>query len=118
MFEKKKTMLIGLFGGFLNGLFGSGGGTIVVLAMEKFLKIKTVKAHATAIAIILPLSIVSIVMYLRGGEVDIPVLLAVSAGGVVGGVVGSKLLKKLSSNVVHKIFGMAMVVAALRMIFG
>ena len=50
---------IGLVSGILNGLFGSGGGCIVVPAMEKFLKMDEKKSHATAIAVILVMSAVS-----------------------------------------------------------
>ena len=57
MTEKWKKAAIGLVTGFANGLFGSGGGTIVVPAMERFLKVEEHKAHATAIAVILPLSL-------------------------------------------------------------
>ena len=48
--------LIGIVTGAANGLFGAGGGTILVPALEKFLKIEAHKAHATALAAIFPLS--------------------------------------------------------------
>ena len=51
--KKGKAILIGAVTGFANGLFGSGGGTIVVPCMERFLNVEEHKAHATAIAIIL-----------------------------------------------------------------
>ena len=50
MGEKGKIRLTGLVTGFVNGLFGSGGGTLVVPAMERFLCVETHKAHATAIS--------------------------------------------------------------------
>ena len=55
--EKFKIAVLGLVTGFANGLFGSGGGTLVVPGMQKFLKVEQHKAHATAIAIILPLTV-------------------------------------------------------------
>jgi uncharacterized membrane protein YfcA len=106
-----------LTAGFLNGLFGSGGGTIIVPSMEKFLKIETHKAHATAIAIILPLSIASAVMYAQGEMPDLPTIIAVSVGGIAGGFIGAKILCKLSSSLLHKVFGVCMVAAGLRLIF-
>ena len=110
-----KASTIGVLTGFANGLFGSGGGTIVVPAMERFLGVKTHKAHATAVAIILPLSILSAFLYAKGG-LDIKTVLLVSAGGVVGGFIGAKLLSKFSSKWLHKIFGLFMIAAAVRMI--
>ncbi len=109
-------MLLGLFTGIINGLFGAGGGTLLVPAMEKFLKVETHKAHATALAVILPLTLVSIVVYQGANKVDWLTVLYVSIGGVVGGYIGAKLLNKCSSGLLHKLFGAAMVIAAVRMI--
>lgn len=102
--------------GFLNGFFGSGGGTVAVPAMERFLKIAPHKAHATAIAIILPLCIVSAFVYFGGLQVDYLTVIIISLGGMAGGYIGAKLLCKVSANWLHKIFGFFMVAAALRMI--
>lgn len=108
---------VGLVTGVANGLFGAGGGTIVVPALEKFLKVETHKAHATAIAIILPLSVLSALIYLRGVQMDWKMALYVSAGGVAGGYTGALLLSKISAKWLHKIFGLFIIAAAVRMIF-
>lgn len=115
--ENKKGIIIGIITGFANGLFGSGGGTIVVPCMERFMKIEEHKAHATAIAIILPLSILSAFIYLRNVEIMWSTALLVSAGGIAGGYTGAKLLNKISGKWLHKIFGAFMIAAAVRMIF-
>lgn len=114
--NKFKEFLIGFITGFANGLFGAGGGTVVVPAMEKFLDIETHKAHATAIAIILPLSILSTFIYGRSIEIDWKIVIFVSIGGVIGGYIGAKCLAKISSHWLHKIFGLFMIIAAVRMI--
>ncbi len=117
MKQSFKTTIIGLITGFANGLFGSGGGSVVVPAMEKYLDIKTHRAHASAIAVILPLCAVSMIFYLTKAKIDPMTVICVSAGGMSGGFIGAKLLKKLSSSWIHKIFGFCMIAAALRMIF-
>ncbi len=118
MTQKWKKWLIGIVTGFANGLFGSGGGTIVVPAMERFLQVEEHKAHATAIAIILSLSILSLAIYLwnTGLEQVWQIALWASAGGLAGGVVGAKLLSKVSGIWLHRIFGAFMLAAAVRMI--
>lgn len=108
--------VIGVFTGFLNGLFGSGGGTVVVPCLERFLDVEEHKAHASAIAIILPLSILSAFMYTRNTKLEWFSILTISAGGMVGGYIGAKLLTKISAKWLHKIFGAFMIVAAVRMI--
>ena len=102
MTKKCKRTAIGLVTGFANGLFGSGGGTIVVPAMERFLGEEEHKAHATAIAVILPLSLLSLGVY--------------PTGGLVGGFVGAKLLQRVSGVWLHRIFGAFMLAAAVRLI--
>lgn len=111
-----KSLTIGIVTGFLNGFFGSGGGTIAVPAMEKFLGVTAHKAHATAIAIILPLSVVSAFVYVNSSQLDYLTVIVISVGGMIGGFIGAKLLCKVSANWLHKIFGFFMVAAALRMI--
>jgi len=118
MREKWKKLTIGIITGFANGLFGSGGGTIVVPAMERFLGVEEHKAHATAISVILPLSVLSLLIYLWKtglGEVW-EIALWASAGGLAGGVVGAKLLRRVSGIWLHRIFGGFMIAAAVRLI--
>lgn len=113
---KVRNALIGLLTGILNGLFGSGGGTVAVPAMEKFLGVEDKKAHATAIAVILPLSVVSLFIYLGKLDIEWKMVLAVSSGGVAGGYVGARLLQKISNRWLHVVFGGFMLMAAARMI--
>lgn len=112
-----KSGIIGLVGGFLNGLFGAGGGTILVPSMEKFLGLEEHKAHATAISIILPLSVISLVVYWYKGELIWQSALMASIGGVLGGAIGAKFLSKISGKWLRCIFGVFMVIAGGRMFF-
>jgi len=115
--EKYTKAITGLITGAANGLFGAGGGTLLVPAMEKFLRIETHKAHATAIAAILPISLLSVFFYLRSGDTPWAVILWISAGGAAGGFIGAKLLNRFTSPWLHKLFGACMAAAAIRMIF-
>lgn len=107
----------GSISGFLNGLFGSGGGTVIVPFLEIFLKLDPKKSHATAILIIFVYTLVSLFFYGFSGQLDFSLALKVSSGGVIGGLLGAKLLNKLSFNTIHKIFGAFMIIAAARMVF-
>ena len=101
-----------MIAGFFNGLFGSGGGSILVPSLERFLKMEEHKAHSTTIAIILPLSIVSIFIYFNGIDIDIKQVIVVSLGGILGGFIGAKYLKKIPAKWLHKIFGIFMLLGA------
>lgn len=112
-----KYILIGIAAGVANGLFGSGGGTIAVPAMVFLLDEDEHKAHATALLIILPLTLVSTYFYLSQNYVNWNITWKAMAGGVVGGAIGAFLLNKCPSKILRKIFGIFMILAAIRMIF-
>jgi len=112
------TALTGIVTGFVNGLFGSGGGILLVPALQKFFKFEQHKSHATALAIILPVSVLSSFIYVKGGSVDWRAVLLVTLGGVPGGYVGAMLLNKVPTKWLHKIFGAFIVAAAIRMVMG
>ncbi|MCL2170736.1 MAG: TSUP family transporter [Defluviitaleaceae bacterium] len=110
--------LIGAICGLFNGLLGAGGGAVAVVALERGLKIPDRRAHATAIGIMLPLSVISAIIYLMRGE-DIPIwpLVWITAGGAFGGLIGARILGKISIPWLNRIFGGIMLVAAFRMVF-
>ncbi|MBR6400402.1 MAG: sulfite exporter TauE/SafE family protein [Firmicutes bacterium] len=115
MTKKRCAAVIGLAAGICNGLFGSGGGTIAVPCMEKFMSARAHKAHATAVALILPLSLISGIIYLYGG-IPLREIVLACAGGAAGGYIGARLLKKIKVPTLHKIFGVFMLVGGIRMI--
>lgn len=112
-----KLILLGCITGLVNGLFGSGGGTILVPGMFFLLGISEHKAHATAISVILPLALVSSFIYIKHGIIVWDVTLKIVTGGAIGGYIGAKLLPKIPEAMLRKIFAVFMIVAALRMVF-
>lgn len=111
-----KHILIGLICGFLNGLFGAGGGSVVVPAMEKFLHVDAKKSHATAIGIILLMSLISSFMYIKRGFFDLRLWMLVTVGGVVGGLIGANALSKIPKRWLKLIFGSVIVITAVKMV--
>ena len=111
-----KLIGIGFITGIINGLFGSGGGTIVVPALVFLVGIEDFKAHATAISIILPLSIISTIIYLKSNVIKLDISLMVTLGGLIGSFIGAKFLKKIPNIILRKIFGIVIIITALRMI--
>lgn len=112
-----KVGIIGLIAGLCNGLFGSGGGIIVVPAMIHLLGVEEHESHATAIAVILPLSLVSIVVYFGNNYFDWDIVWRVCASGIIGASIGAWLLPRISVKILGKIFAIFMIAAGLRMIF-
>jgi len=111
-----KYAIIGFITGAANGLFGSGGGTIAVPAMILLLRAEEHKAHATAISIILPLTLISAFFYVTNNYADWWLTIKVTLGGIVGGYIGAKLLEICPANLLRKLFAAFMIIAAFRMI--
>lgn len=116
---KNKWILIifSALSGFVNGFLGGGGGVIVVALLLSVVKLNQKYAQATALLVILPLTIVSAVVYLIKGAVDWQPTLWVTLGVVAGGVLGALLLSKLKSNVAKIIFAVVLVAGGIKMLF-
>lgn len=113
-----KVGLLGIISGFLNGLFGSGGGVAVVPLLQN-LKIEPIKAHATSVAIILPLTIFSAVSYyISGVKVNIYELMILIPFGLVGAFIGAKILSKINNKLIQRIFAVLIIISGFRMIIG
>lgn len=110
-------ILTGLFAGLINGLFGGGGGMVVVPSLRYMLKYDAANAHATAIAIILPVSVLSGAFYTAFGNFEWSPVLFTALGAIVGGVIGAVLLKKLSSVPITVTFSVVMAAAGVKMLF-
>lgn len=110
-------VLTGAVAGIVNGIFGGGGGMLVVPLLIYVLKYPVQKAHATAILIILPLSLLSGIIYASYVNVSVYTLLCVGAGVILGGTVGALVLSKLSSKWLIVIFSVLMALAGGKMLF-
>ena len=120
MQKAKKNFLLSLAGwgeGAENGASGGGGGMIVVPLLTGVGKKPPLVAHATAILIILPVSLVSSVVYLVNGLFDTELFLAVGLGVMLGGFLGARLLGKVSPAAATLAFAAVMLAAGLKMIF-
>ena len=112
-----KNSLIGMITGFINGTFGSGGGTLRVPALKNILKVEEHKSHATALGIIVFLTTSSSALYIINGTYDLKLTFKVAIGSVIGGIIGAKLLNRCSGKFLRIFFGSVMIIAALRMVF-
>ena len=111
------AMLAGGFIGIVNGIFGAGGGMLAVPALSYILGFDERHSHATAIAVILPLCLVSTIVYALRSSFDFGVVIPTVIGVIVGGVLGALLLKKLSNDIISFLFYGLMLFCGLKMLF-
>ena len=110
-------ILIGFFAGIVSGLFASGGGMILVPAFIYLLKMKDVESRATSVICILPMVVTSGIFYYRNNYIDWKIGSLCAIGGVVGGIVGAKLLNKLPAKYLKIAFTVFLIYASYKMIW-
>ena len=110
-------ILIGFFAGIISGLFASGGGMILVPAFMYLLKMQDVESRATSVICILPMVVTSGIFYYTGNYIDWEIGMFCAIGGVIGGIVGAKLLNKLPEKYLKIAFTIFLIYASYKMIF-
>ena len=111
-----KIAIIGILAGIINGLFGSGSGMVILPALLSN-KQDEVTARGTTIMSILFLSIISSIFYLKNSNnsIDLNAIWYVVAGGIIGGTLGSKLIKKVPVKYLQILSGVFMVYTGITM---
>ncbi len=115
--NKITLLLCSAFAGLANGFLGGGGGVIVVTLLLTVLKLPQKKAQATALLVILPLTAVSLVVYLLNKSVQWDILLYSTLGVFLGGIVGALLLNKLKGNTAKILFAVLLIAGGVKMLF-
>ena len=113
--NKGITVVAGGAAGVINGLFGAGGGMVAV-PLLKFLGLENHQAHATAISVTLPLSLVSGWLYLNAGTFTLKEAYPYLLPGLLGAVMGSFLLKRISTRLLQRLFAALVLYAGMRLL--
>lgn len=111
-----KKLSLGIIAGFISGLFAAGGGMIVVPAFVHIFKLDEAEARATSVFAILPMVITSGLFYYNNNYVNWTLGIKCALGGIIGGFIGSKLLRKLSDKVLKIIFIIFLIYVSIKMI--
>ena len=99
-----KCALIGAIAGVVNGIFGAGGGMILVPLLSKWAGLDYKSALATSVAVILPISIASVLVYIFGHGFEFAAAIPYAIGGLIGGFVGGRIFKKIPASLMRRIF--------------
>ncbi|HVF18788.1 MAG TPA: sulfite exporter TauE/SafE family protein [Mycobacteriales bacterium] len=108
---------IGLFAGVLSGIFGIGGGVVMVPAMVLLLGYGQKTATGTSLgALILPVAALAVFAYHRAGYVEIRTSLLLAAGIFAGSLVGAKIALGTSDQLLRRLFAVLLVAMAIRLV--
>lgn len=113
-------IIIGLAAGILSGLIGVGGGIIMVPLFVLFLGLSQHNAQGMSLAVMLPpVTFLAVYNYHKsgGGSIDWKVTLIVSVLFIIGGFLGSKIALQIDQRMLKKVFGVMMLIVAVKLIF-
>jgi uncharacterized membrane protein YfcA len=113
--QRMLAVTVGLAAGFLSGLFGVGGGILIVPGLVLVTKMDQRLAHGTSLAAVLPISISSLASYWIHDNVDWPVALFLVVGALGGAIVGTRLLNVLPHRTLGIAFAVLLIASAVRL---
>ncbi|MBE6948518.1 MAG: sulfite exporter TauE/SafE family protein [Ruminococcaceae bacterium] len=112
--QKTKFAVSGAIAGLINGFFGSGGGMALVPLYIRWLKMPERQAFASSVCTILPLCIVSSVVYFAKQAIDLNAAVPYLAGGLLGGILGGLIFKKIPMGLIRKAFALLIIYGGVR----
>jgi uncharacterized protein len=110
-----RVTIVGLAAGLLGGMFGVGGGLLIVPALVLVLGFDQRLAHGTSLAAIVPIAAASLVTYWANDNVDWWVAVWLSGGAIAGALVGTRLLQVVPKRGLTIAFVTVMLVTAARL---
>jgi uncharacterized membrane protein YfcA len=111
-----RAAAVGLVAGFLSGLFGVGGGILIVPALVLVMGMDQRLAHGTSLAAVLPIAVSSTLGYALEDKVDWPVAALLAAAAVAGAVVGTHALQRLPQRALAFAFAGLLVATGVRLV--
>jgi uncharacterized membrane protein YfcA len=111
--------LAGILAGFIAGSMGVGGGIILVPALVLFFGFSQHQAQGTSLAVLLPpISLLAVIKYHQSGYIDYKIAAILAVTFFLGSYLGGVLAVNLPAKTLTKLFGILMLIAGFRMIFG
>ena len=114
--KKIRLALLGAAVGTVNVLIGAGGGILAVSILKKS-RLGQKEAQANAVAVILPLTVISLIIYAKSEYVNLTGSLWILPFAAAGALLGTLVFKKLSAKALRIIFGLFMIWAGARLLW-
>lgn len=112
-------LLLGLAAGIAAGMFGIGGGLIIVPALVGLLRFDQKVAVGTSLAaLLLPVNLGGVLLYYNAGKLDLSVAALVALGLIGGAFAGARIALGLPTVTVKRLYAVFLLIIALRFIFG
>jgi len=110
-------ILLGLLTGVSSGMFGLGGGIIIIPALVFLFGFSQHQAQGTTLALMVPpIGLLAAWQYYKQGYVDLKIAAFVCLGFFFGGLIGAKLVVGLPEPILRRLFGVALLMISIKMI--
>jgi uncharacterized protein len=109
---------VGVLAGFLSGLFGVGGGIVMVPLLALLVHISQHSAHATSLAAILPIAAIGALRFGLDSEIHFGVAALLAAGSLVGAPLGARAMARISEGALKISFGVLMMIVGATLVIG
>jgi hypothetical protein len=112
-----RTIAIGLIAGILSGLFGVGGGFVMVPLFVLWLHIEQKNAHATSLVAIIFVAVAATVGYISSHNVNWNFAGLIFFGGIIGTFIGVRIFNNISQTLLRNIFSFVLIAVAVRLLW-
>lgn len=112
-----RVAVVGVLAGITSGLFGVGGGVVIVPGLVMVAAFGQRLAHGTSLTAIVPIALAGAIGYATAGEVDLVAALPLAAGALVGAPIGVALLGRVSPLRLRLGFAVLLLATAVRLVF-
>jgi uncharacterized membrane protein YfcA len=116
--RNRNVVMVGLAAGLLSGIFGVGGGVLIVPGLMLVAQMEQRRAHGTSLAAVLPIAVTGLVTYLSYDNVDWRAAACLVAGALPGALLGTKWLATVNKKVLTWLFIAVALASAVRLFFG
>ncbi|MBR4870205.1 MAG: TSUP family transporter [Oscillospiraceae bacterium] len=101
---KCSIQIAGMITGLISGLFGGGGGMVLLPMLRRETDLSSHALFANCVAIIFPVCIVSSLAYLLGSAVDLRLAMPFLLGGSLGGFIGGRIFHSMPPKILYLAF--------------
>lgn len=110
-------VILGLVAGVFGGIFGLGGGIILIPALVFFFGLTQHQAQGTTLAIMIPpIGLLAALRYYYSGNVKLGMAAFICLGFFIGGFFGASLIQNLPDLLLKRLFGVFLLFVSLKMI--
>ena len=117
MVRASRLIAVGLTAGLLSGMFGVGGGILIVPGLMWVTSMEQRRAHGTSLAAVLPIALFGLTTYVANDHVNVGAAIALTVGSLVGTLIGTAWLARAPKRLLSLGFAGVLAVSAVRLVF-